>query len=124
MAGLKRRSGADIHQGIAGRERELLHLLKLDLPKNGQHRRCPFPDHQDEHPSWRWDDKKRRWFCTCAPKGGTVIDAVMRLLSLDFKDAANFVRKTLRLDGEAPARKPRRRARRDEPLPKADAPAP
>src|SRR3954463_2392701 len=106
----------DIHQRLAGRERELFEVLRTGLPKDGSHARCPFPDHTDEHPSWRWDQKKRRWFCSCTPKGGTVIEAIMRLLGLDFAGAAAFALKTLHLDGEAPKREPRRRARESEPL--------
>jgi hypothetical protein len=62
----------DIHAQVAGREGELLGLLGIDPgPSRGaRHRPCPFPDHDDAHPSWRWDAEKRRWFCTCAEKGG------------------------------------------------------
>src|SRR4051794_29029452 len=106
----------DVHRRLAGRERELFGVLRIDLPKDGSHARCPFPDHTDEHPSWRWDQKNRRWFCSCTPKGGTVIEAIMRLLGLDFAGAAAFALKTLHLDGEAPNGGPRPRACEIEPL--------
>src|SRR4028118_2220943 len=82
----RRAVSGDIHAQVAGREGEVLGLLGIDPgpPRGARHRPCPFPDHDDAHPSWRWDAGKRRWFCTCAEKGGTVLDAVMRMRGLDF----------------------------------------
>ena len=53
---------------------------------------CPFPDHADKHPSWRWDGGKRRWFCTCGDGSGSVYDAVMRMKGFDFVEAVCWVK--------------------------------
>ena len=90
-----------VHAEVRGREEELLRLLGIDPapPRGATHRRCPFPDHADERPSWRWDVRRRRWYCTCAEKGGTAIDAVMRVEGLGFAAAAARARQLLRLEG-------------------------
>ena len=79
IAGREGGPGPDIHRETAGHERELLRLIGIDPApeRGGRHRRCPFPGHDDADPSWRWDAAKRRWFCSCAEKGGTAINAVM-----------------------------------------------
>jgi hypothetical protein len=95
----------DIHEQIKGRELELIRLAAhADFtwpPKNGgTHVICPFPGHPDKRPSWRWDDKKRAYFCSCnegGKGGGSAIDAVMALRGLDFKSAVEWSRKTLGL---------------------------
>src|SRR3954447_5682204 len=123
MARRERAVAVDIHQRLAGRERELFRALGIDLPKAGGHRRCPFPDHTDEHPSWRWDQKRHRWFCSCTPKGGTAIDAVARLRGLDLAEAGSFALKMLKIDGEPPKGKGPRRAHEPDP-PVGPAPRP
>jgi hypothetical protein len=77
---------------LVGREVELLARLGIDWPQRGQrHIRCPFPDHEDRHPSWRWDAERRAWFCTCGRGGGDLILAVMRMKGCDFKEAVRWV---------------------------------
>jgi hypothetical protein len=96
------KAAPDIHEQIRGRELELIKKAANSgfhwPPANGKaHVHCPFPDHSDENPSWRWDDAKCRYFCTCPPGGGSAIDALMRLKGLDFQDAANWAREQLGL---------------------------
>ena len=58
---------ADIRAALKGRETDFLDALKIDWrqPKTKPHIRCPYRDHADDHPSWRWDERKRKAFCTC-----------------------------------------------------------
>ena len=71
----------DAHGEIAGRETEVLDALKIEWRKasNGKHIHCPFPDHEDRNPSWRWDTKTVRWHCTCGERSGSVFDAAIRM---------------------------------------------
>ena len=79
---------------LVDRELELLARLGIDWPPHGRHHiRCPFPDHEDRHPSWRWDTEHRAWFCTCG--GGDLISAVMRMRACEFKDALRWVEREL-----------------------------
>lgn len=94
----------DIHCEIAGRELEILQALGIHLQGRG-HQHCPFPDHEDRRPSWRWDAGKARWFCSCG--GGSIIDAVMRAEGLAAGEAIRWIRSTVLGDDEAP--EPRRR---------------
>src|SRR5258705_6068000 len=84
----------DAHADVAGREHEILTALGIHWrPSARKHINCPFPDHEDKHPSWRWDDDKRRWFCTCGD--GSIFDAVIRKRGGDFKSAAAWARDVL-----------------------------
>ena len=91
----------DAHSEIAGRETEVLDALKIEWRKasvGGKHMRCPFPDHEDKNPSWRWDAKGVKWHCTCGERSGSVFDAVIRMgKASDFVSAAIWVRKALKL---------------------------
>ena len=81
---------------LVGHEFELLARLGVDWPQHGRrHIRCPFPDHEDRHPSWRWDSERAAWFCTCG--GGDLISAVMRLRASGFKDSARWIEQELGL---------------------------
>ena len=51
------------------------------------HLTCPYPDHADEHPSWRWDGNKNRAYCTCIDRSHSIFDVMMRRESLDFETA-------------------------------------
>ena len=93
----------DAHSEIAGRETEVLDALgiawrKACTPTGSVKMRCPFPDHEDKHPSWRWDAGKKKWHCTCGERSGSVFDAVVRMgQAKDFVSAAIWVRKALKL---------------------------
>ena len=69
---------ATAREEFAGEELEILARLDIWNADNRRHRTCPFPDHEDKNPSWRWDSGKSRWFCTCGH--GDVIDAIARKL--------------------------------------------
>jgi Family of unknown function (DUF5906)/Toprim domain len=62
-------------------------LDELNIPRNSRdHIHCPYPDHPDKHPSWRWDLKKRKAFCTCS-KGDDIVSVVMKVKGLDYAQA-------------------------------------
>ena len=79
---------------IVGHEVDLLGRLGVDWSLNDRHHiRCPFPDHEDRHPSWRWDSARQAWFCTCG--GGDFISAVMRMRACEFKEAVQWLERDL-----------------------------
>src|SRR5262245_35480024 len=76
-----------IRDAVRGREGEVLDALGINWRARG-HSRCPYPDHDDEHPSWRWDVKKRLAFCSCRQKAANIFDVVRRMRGLaDFETA-------------------------------------
>src|SRR5258706_16485600 len=81
---------ATAREEFAGEELEILARLDIWNADSRRHRTCPFPDHEDKNPSWRWDSGKSRWFCTCGH--GDVIDAIARKLGCNFKEAQDFAR--------------------------------
>lgn len=81
----------DIHSQVQGRGREIMRALDIQWPpRRGQtHIHCPLPLHADRNPSWRWDDRKERWFCTCG--SGNIVDLVIAMLGTDFVTAALWI---------------------------------
>ena len=51
--------------------------------------RCPLPGHTDEEPSFIVTPGKNLWHCMGCDKGGSVIDLVMELDGIDFKQAVD-----------------------------------
>lgn len=47
--------------------------------------RCPDPNHEDVHPSARWNPEKGTWWCDSRHEGGGAID-LARLLGVDLPD--------------------------------------
>lgn len=101
---------------IDGREGEILQALGVGWP-NGRrtHILCPLPSHNDRSPSWRWDDRRRRWHCTCG--AGDILDLAQAMQGLaDLVQAADWARQALGLPGrdghrETPAERRAREAR-------------
>lgn len=93
----------DAHGEIAGRETDILDVLGIAWRKacgatGSVKMRCPFPDHEDRDPSWRWDTSKKKWHCTCG--NGSAFDAVMRMgKANNFLSSVTWVRTALKLDG-------------------------
>ena len=54
-----------IRSALKGREPDLLLALGIDLRAGSRHVRSPYPHHDDRNPSWRWDTRKGRAYCTC-----------------------------------------------------------
>jgi hypothetical protein len=73
----------DIRAAVAGREGEVLAALGINRSAGNTHICCPFPNHNDANPSWRWDAGKARAFCTC-DQPASIFDIVMKMRVLDF----------------------------------------
>ena len=93
----------NIHEEIRGRELEIITALGIKWParNHATHINCPFPDHDDADPSWRWDPRKEHWYCSC--DSGSAVDAVMRMHGCDFNAAAKWCRATLFGDKPPPS---------------------
>jgi hypothetical protein len=79
---------AAVKAALRGREFDLLRHLGVDWPQRGRgHIHCPFPGHDDRNPSWRWDAQDARYYCTCAPQGGDVLDVAQRMLGCALPEA-------------------------------------
>ena len=112
--------GADeIRRAVCGREVEVLGAVGVNPPRRG-HILCPFPDHEDGDPSWRWRFNRRRFICTCG--AGDLIDVVQKIRGCGFMDALRFIASVLGIDDapttiaqppnrESPAREQRSKKR-------------
>ena len=78
---------ADIRAAVKGRETELLDALKIDWRRAKPHVPCPYQDHDDNSPSWRWDERKCKAFCTCGARD--VLGVLMGVEGIEF-DAAKI----------------------------------
>jgi len=86
----------NIHADVAGRSAEVLNALGIDLRSLRRHVLCPFPNHEDRNPSFRFDEKAARFYCTCTPKGGSVVDLVIGMGHAgSFVEAARWIRREL-----------------------------
>jgi hypothetical protein len=54
-----------IRDAVRGREMDVLRAMGIQWNGRSNHIRCPYPDHPDHEPSWRWDDKRKVAFCSC-----------------------------------------------------------
>jgi hypothetical protein len=55
----------EIREACLGHEEEILDKLGVPFRNGAPHICCPYPDHPDKNPSWRWDNAMKRAFCTC-----------------------------------------------------------
>jgi hypothetical protein len=80
---------AAIKAAVLGRESEILEHLGIAWRNGRQHISCPYPDHDDRDPSWRWDDKHHRAYCTCITerKSDGIFDIIAKMQELDFETA-------------------------------------
>jgi hypothetical protein len=108
-----------------GRESIVIAALGINLPRRGQHIRCPFPHHPDRRPSWRWDERKARYHCSCG--GGSLIDLTINMgAAHDPLSAAQRIRDVLGLEPlgkrapETPEQRARRKRQTDEALARAE----
>ena len=79
---------------VRGRERDVLVALGITPPNDGQHVRCPYPDHDDASPSWRWDFARACAFCTCTG-GDDIFSVVKKVRGVDFEAAKLCVAETI-----------------------------
>jgi hypothetical protein len=89
---------ADIRGAARGRETEVLDGLSIDWrrPKTKPHITCPYHDHADNNPSWRWDMHKACAFCTCIEGSHSIFDVVMKVENISFETAKLRVAQLLR----------------------------
>jgi hypothetical protein len=76
-----------IREAANGHETEVLEALGIAWADGAPHISCPYPDHSDEDPSWRWDERKAKAFCTCIERSHSIFDVIMRLEGLEFEAA-------------------------------------
>jgi hypothetical protein len=78
-----------IQAAVKGRETQVVEALKIPWQDGAPHISCPYPDHSDENPSWRWDERKARAFCTCIEQRGghPILDVVMQVEGIEFEAA-------------------------------------
>jgi hypothetical protein len=74
-----------LQHAVRGRETEVLEALSIRWPDGAPHIRCPYGAHSDHHPSWRWDGRKAKAFCTCIERPHSIFDVVMRIEGLEFE---------------------------------------
>jgi hypothetical protein len=75
----------DIRAAIKGRETDLLDALGIPWRDARPRINCPYPDHPDKDPSWRWDKRKRRAICTCG--SDSILNVLMKIEAIDFDEA-------------------------------------
>ena len=54
-----------IREAVRGHETDVLTALGIQWNGKVSHILCPYPDHPDREPSWRWDGKRKVAFCSC-----------------------------------------------------------
>jgi hypothetical protein len=87
-------STAEIRRAVSGRELEILSELGITATDGSQHLACPYPAHDDRHPSWRWDQSKACAFCTCT-RSDSIFDVIMKLREIGFEQAKVFAAQTI-----------------------------
>jgi hypothetical protein len=78
-----------VREAVQGSETEILDALRIPWRIGKPHIRCPYLDHADNHPSWRWDERKARAYCTCitGSRSHSILDVVMHNTGLAFEQA-------------------------------------
>src|SRR5215831_8931692 len=97
---------AVIRAALKGRETEILDGLNIPWREGKPHIACPYPDHPDNNPSWRWHTNKARAFCTCGRR--RILGVVMKVEGIEFDEAKIRAAQLLNrsdLIKERPARK-------------------
>jgi hypothetical protein len=84
-----------IRDALKGHETEILDKLGIGWCGGKPHVRGPYPSHDDKDPSWRWDERKHRAYCTCIEKSHGVFDVVMAMLGIIFVTAKIHVAELL-----------------------------
>jgi Toprim domain len=71
---------------VKGCGTKVLEALRIRWQDGAPHIRCPYPDHDDRNPSWRWDERNNRAFCTCSGRH-SIFEVVMHVERLEFEAA-------------------------------------
>ena len=75
----RRVATAAIQAAVKGRETKVLEALGIAWAGGAPHISCPYPDHADENPSWRWDERKAKAYCTCIERSHSISTSSCRL---------------------------------------------
>ncbi len=84
-----------IQSAIKGKEHQVLERLDIPWQSGRPHIRCPYPDHADRNPSWRFVPSKGRAYCTCIEGSDSIFDIVMKVLGYDFEAAKHYVAESI-----------------------------
>lgn len=76
---------ATIRLAVKGNEEMILRALGIPWEGGKKHIRCPYLDHADIHPSWRWDAENGRAYCTCG--SAAIFDVIAKMRGCDFAQA-------------------------------------
>ena len=96
-------TGPNIHTQLVGQAEPLLKVLGIDETALRRHILCPLPTHDDHRPSFRVDRRDNRYYCTCTPRGGSLVDLVIAMgQATDFRTAVGFIRQHLPHIGGGP----------------------
>jgi putative DNA primase/helicase len=74
-----------IKDAVKGRETEILDALGIGW-QSKTHITCPYPGHDDRHPSWRWDIAAAKARCSC-DSSASIFDVIMKMCGVDFQEA-------------------------------------
>ena len=86
----------EIKDRVAGQEDGVLASLGVDWRSGRPHINCPYPAHNDRHPSWRWDERERRAFCTCIPgEADDIWRIIQKVQGCDFVGAKLFAARAI-----------------------------
>jgi hypothetical protein len=66
----------DICAAVRGHETEILDALGIFWRTGRPHITCPYPEHADNRPSWRWSASDALAFCSCT-KSDSIFDIIM-----------------------------------------------
>jgi hypothetical protein len=80
-------STREIRTAVEGLETRILDALNIDWRSVRRYIACPYPGHPDHNPSWRWDQDKRKAFCSCGSRD--VLGVLMGVEEIEF-DAAKL----------------------------------
>jgi Toprim domain len=83
---------------VKGRETEVLEALQISWETGAPHIHCPYPDHADENPSWRWIERQAKACCTCIERTHSILDVVMHVEGVDFEAAKLRLAEILKRD--------------------------
>ena len=76
-----------IQEAVKGRESEVLQAVGIPWDDGAGHIKCPYPDHADDNPSWRWHERRAKAYCTCSERSQSIFDVVGRCENIDFEAA-------------------------------------
>src|SRR5262245_35237951 len=87
---------ADLKDALRGRETELIDVLGIAWRSGQPHIHCPYTEHTDANPSWRWDEPHARAHCSCGAQDA--LGVARKVLGLDFEATKVRVAELLRRD--------------------------